>query len=249
MKTVGRKSRRTRRRRPLRIRKRVMKPYRRSHTRMTKSMPVIPQRLITKLKYNETHVFSLSRATNTTQYLFPAITPIIQYRTSLYDPNWTSGVIQQHQPYWYDQWTPSIYNNYRVFGIKYRIEAVADSEQALWWVGVRHALSDVQLSPGDFRLAMENPQCIMRRCTSWATPNQCTILSGYMSTAKTLGVPYRDVADDGYYASVYNDNPTKMAYLQLFAATTRRDSDPEVKFNVRLTFYCELFGNSTPPIS
>jgi len=172
----------------------------------------------------------------------------VQFMTSLYNPRGSPA--GGHQPYWYDQWMPTtttygMYGRYRVYGIKYHITVQNRGMNESWYVGVRPQ-KDLNVET--------NLQTLMERKDSKVliggsvNSNARCVLKGYMSTAKALGVSTTEIKNEEWFAADYNANPVKQAALMVYASHNYTGSFT-FDATIRLTYYAELFGRSTPVAS
>lgn len=173
---------------------------RRPYTKISR-MPV-SERYFTRLRYSEGISFTIPAALSLTAYIF---------QSSVYDPDFTST---GHQPLWRDT-LATMYNRYRVFGIKYRVEFRNTNVQQMTYVYIKHS---------DNSTTETNPNTLRERGEGQAKNldslyGRANVLSGYLSVAKCHGLSKREFYDDDGFIAAIGANPAKMAYLQLYATT------------------------------
>lgn len=213
-----RRRRTTRRKRPYTRRQPYRYRRRTNHLRMPLARPK-SQRL--KLKYCETDQSFSTAALAISSYI---------YQTSLFDPYVAVG---GHQPMYFDQWA-AIYSAYRVYGIGYRIQCTRlnDSAGSLTLL-VRHSSSSTADSSSVTARERKNV-----KYTAVAAGTTKTI-TGYMSLAKTLGVPKSSIVDNIYGAPV-TANPASMAYL-LIEVMNDTGAALSCMLSIQLMYYCEMY--------
>lgn len=221
--THRRKPRRSaRRKKPLR---RIMRPS----MRMIRSP--IPERIFVKLRYSEISTVTCAVAYQLYQFA--------TYSSSVYDPN-KSGI--GHQPMWRDQYA-TLYQEYRVRGFSYRVQAANRNANEAGWFGVNH--SSIQaITDTDIQNWCERRTAKVRMLGGLPGGSSKSSVKGYLSVAKTNGVAPTVVAhDDRYFAQVGTDPPT-MAFLQVAAQGAWAGQVFDVQ--VDLTYYVEFFDLVTP---
>jgi hypothetical protein len=97
---------------------------------------------------------------------------------------------------------------------------------------------------------MEDKSTNWRMGGSINANNAIVHIRGYMDVAKTLGVSKMAIKEDEYYASNYNSDPIKLAFLNVYAWSTKASAEPfTMNMTVTLTYYATLFGRNTPNTS
>ena len=202
---------------------------------ISRSLRDIPDRMFVKLKYCKPVYWNVDPGLG--------LTNVQTMYSSLYDPE---GSITGHQPYWYDQWTPSIFRRYRVYGIKYHLTVMNPTLNQTWYVGVQPQ-SDL-VNETVLETLMERKNAIVKTGGSVGSSDQKVYIKGYMSVAKTLGLSRGEIRNEEYFAADYNANPIKMAALKIYLNHTYGNS---VAFDgtLRCTYFAELFQKATPPSS
>lgn len=174
-----------------------------------------------KLKYCETDQSISVAALSVSNYT---------YQTSLFDPYTPAG---GHQPMYFDQWS-AIYQGYRVFGIGYRIQLTRlnDSAGSLTLL-VRHSPSSTADTSSVTARERKNVRYVPVAAGTTRT------ITGYMSLARTLGVPKKSIYDNIYSATT-SANPSSMAYLLI---QTFNDTGAALSgmLAIQLMFYCEMY--------
>lgn len=162
---------------------------------------------------------------------------------SLFDPN-VSGA--GHQPAGYDQMM-AIYEEYLVYGVKYRIMA-ANSEASLEAIhGV--TISDEINTKSDPRIYMENGNC-QWKCASGRGGPSLTEFTGYVDLAKFHGVEPQNYMDDSDYKALSGSSPSERAYLHIWCAPMNASSDiGDQTWYVELTYYAVLSGGKLNNLS
>ena len=190
----------------------------------------MPERLFTKLKYGVTYAIAIPGSAGSVSNL-NYFAPLLQ--TSLYDPEYNSG---GHQPMWYDQ-LGTFYNKYKVYGIKYKftLTNIDGTKPFCLVVDPSHTAT----TDNNFQLVAERQGTKMR----WGNgvySNRPVVVRGYMSTARAIGVPSRDIRADAYYEGDWNANPVRVGYLKAYVHTT--DSVvANMEVRVEAIYYAELY--------
>lgn len=194
-----------------------------------KSLQPIAQRYITKLKYAEVVTVNLGTA---------AFGTLRMNLNSLYDPN-QSGI--GHQPYGFDQ-LATLYNRYRVIGCKYKINAISTGYYQLAALPGNDVISVSNVSE-----AREQPRC---RYVLQAPNAPMRILSGYVSIPSLFGRTKQQYMADDRYQSVYNNSPSELAILNIFAGTASEAGGTEnIYLNVEMEYLVEFFDQNRLPQS
>lgn len=190
-----------------------------AYTRVSK-FPVA-ERYFTRLSYVETFNFNITVASTPYQYLF---------RTGLFDPDVT---VTGHQPYYRDQ-LATLYNKYRVFGIKYDIELKNTNTSALTWAYVKH--SDNMTPETNFQTMVERKEGNLKSLDS--SSGRTNRIRGYLSTPKCFGITKKEFYADEDFIGAIGADPTKQAYLHCYAVCS---STCLISCLIRLEFYAEFF--------
>lgn len=220
------RSKRSSRVKPMRRILRRKRVYRRRRTIAKKpytkiSRMPIAERLFTKLRYSEIITFTMSSPNVLSSYLF---------QTSIYDPDVTAV---GHQPLWRDT-LATMYNRYRVFGIKYTIALKNTNVSQLTWAYVKNSdNSTTETNPNTLRERNEGKPLMLDSLNG-----RTNIVSGYLSASKAHGLSKREFYDDDGFISAIGTNPSKMAYLHLYTLTMH--SSAIVHAQVDLQYYVEF---------
>lgn len=200
----------------------------------TKIMRSIPDRMLVKLSYIDT--FQSANIALTAGR--PTVQLLKSYRSSTFDPDFAVG---GHQPLWYDQYQ-TLYQKYRVYGIKYDITVQNVGQNEVFYVLVRPG--SAQIVESNYETLMERKNCQWRVGGSVNGGGRIR-LKGYMSVAKTLGVPKKQVALDDEFESAWGNNPPKQAFLNMYVANWL-GSGTTLTYTVRLTYFASLHDRVTP---
>lgn len=191
---------------------------------ITKQLSAIPDRLFTKLRYCD--VASVTIASGL------LINPLT-YRSSLFDPKSGSA----HQPLTFDQYAPAMYSTYRVMGMKYHITVINSKINETWFASVEHENDTNVVATTSLQTLFERQIAKVRIGGQQYSPSNRVYLKGYMSVAKTMGVPLATVKDDDKFSAYYNVAPARFALLNLYMSHNNVSSQT---FDVitRITYYC-----------
>lgn len=199
--------------------KRVPSKLNKPYTKINRML--VPERVFTTLRYSE--VLTL------TCPVVGALTPYI-FQTSIFDPDFSGG---GHQPLWRDQ-LATLYNRYRVFGMKYKVVWKNTQINQLSVAYVKH--SDNSTTETNFNTLSERRE---GRAVALDSANgRCNYSSGYLSIPKAYGISKKEFYDDDGFISVIGASPTKMAYLHLYLMSLLANA----VFNVFVTidYYVEF---------
>lgn len=214
-------------RRPLARRRRYRKrrivrrngPY----TRFSR-MPVA-ERYFCKMNYSDSITISCTA---------PAVLFGYQFQTSLWDPDYSGG---GHQPLWRDQ-IAALYQRYRVFGMKYTISWKNTNVSQLTWAYVKQ--TDTAVVDTNPNTLVERKEGVLKMLD--ALSGRTNIVRGYMPTYKPFGLSKKEFYDDdGFIGNILSD-PTKKAFLQLYAQTL--NTTAIVQAQVDLVLYVEFMDRA-----
>lgn len=187
----------------------------------------VPDKIMTKLRYSEAIVVNLSTPSVLGSYLF---------RTSIYDPDFTS---LGHQPLWRDQ-LDYLYTKYRVHGIKYRLTIVNTNVNQLTGGAIVHQPdSTLETNLNTIRERRNSRTFVL----NGASAGSNRIMTGFMHTGAPHGLTKSDFMADEDFEAAMNANPVKNSFLAMYFYTLH--SSAIVHIQCDLTFYVELLGRVT----
>ncbi len=180
-----------------------------------------PYKLSTKLKYHTNTNFNPAAITYSHNW----------NANSLFDPDRTGT---GHQPLYFDQLCPTVYNRYRVKAFSYR--AVISGANTPLKVQFHFQNNNNSNDYEDLGEAVGTKQTIVN---AMASGGKCiSYVKGYCSLKRLLGQSTNDDRDQ----AVYNSSPTNVCILGMLL--TSLDGSTNISaFNLDLTFtyYCDLF--------
>lgn len=194
-----------------------------------------------KLKYTQN--FTLTINTGTSGSAFGNVATQT-FQSSLYDPDFTGT---GHQPIYFDTLTPNVYGYYRVYGIAYTIMAMNTNTTQMMPVCIEYSSYSTPKTvstPADWQTLTEIPG--MRKYQINPAGMGPRYMKGYMSVAKTLGVPGAAVRTDDRFRALYNSNPADMAYIHFYVTSGNVSASNICQLQVQLTYYCEFEGLKEP---
>ncbi len=167
---------------------------------------------------------------------------------SLFDPDYTGT---GHQPYMYDQLT-SVYNKYIVEEVEWhvRFRQIAASPLTTLWCGLS-LITDTNVAASASGDTLNE---IRERSTALTAPlaavnNSSNFKSwrGKVSLRKLFGLSaaqyYGDQED---FAALYNANPSRQCFLELFLIDPDSGSSTTVEADVELVYHAKMFGFVAP---
>jgi len=211
-----RKSRNTRRRRPRARRMRLRRPVRGVNTR-SQSGP-LANVLNTKFAYETGWQTSSA-----------SLVPITFRLNSLYAPEYTYA---GHQPRGFDE-MQALYKFYRVLGVKFVITGYNYASVPCY---IGYNIDPIPTAPGDTNSYYEARRAVVR-CVK---PESTTIIKGYTSVAKALGVSPSKVRTDDQFAADVGSNPVQIPFIHVFAHAMNSTSSCVTNISLKMTFYCQL---------
>lgn len=153
----------------------------------------------------------------------------------MYDPDYTG---LGHQPLWYDQVAP-MWSKYRVYGIKYVLEAMNTNTNQLATMVVQHSSDIAELPETGNAFSTLRERNNSRTYTLTSSQGRPIKVKGYMSTYRPFGMTKTDfIGDEDFEAAIAN-TPAKTAYLHTYFVTF--NSTAIINLQVRLVYYVELF--------
>lgn len=186
----------------------------------------VPDRIFSQFTYCDNYNFTIPAAGSaglTSQ----------AWWTSMYDPDY-SGL--GHQPLWYDQVAP-MWSRYRVYGIKYILEAMNTNTNQLATCVIQHSNDIPESAAAGFNTIRERRNS--RTYTLTSANGRPIRIKGYMSTYKPWGMTKTDYIGDEGFEAVVGATPTKCAYLNSYWVT--QNTSCAINLQVRLVYYVELF--------
>lgn len=187
-------------------------------TNVNRSLTPFAARYITKMKYSQIALFSLTNGYSQVMNL-----------NSVFDPD-RSGV--GHQPYGFDQLSP-IYNRYRVIACSYVINAYSGSDPIRFGV-----LPSNEIPPiGDMNELCENPR------SRWTIqlPNGSTqTVKGSVSIPSLCGRTKSQYMADDRYQALCTANPQELALLSIYAQSLA-GVNVNVNVTITLNYTVEFF--------
>lgn len=217
-------------------RKRSMRATRRVYRRRRVARPVklsltngFPRKLIDKLRYCDAYNITINTSGGPLTGIWSQV-----LQTSLYDPDLT---LTGHQPMYFDQ-LAAIYAKYRVYGIGYHITFCNTNTSQLMPVVILHTPNSSVVSTSNWNLIEE--QTGSRKVVIGPSSSKPTVVKGYISIARTLGISGVDVRTDPNFEAAINSNPARMAFLHLYASSLNTSAGNIMNVNMRLTYYCEF---------
>lgn len=206
-------------------------PFRRKRHAARSSVMVshrapISDRYLCRLKYAE-HVTLVTGVAPTSQ---------LWRANSLFDPNQT-GV--GHQPLGFDQLS-ALYNQYRVYGCKYRITFHNQNTANLINVAVvkkkDNSVSTV------FSTIEEKPYAQTDMLNISLGSHSSRTFTGYASCARMLGVTKNTYNADDQFTAAVTANPTANPTIQCYVHEIAGLTGYNVHVDVQLEYYCVFFG-------
>lgn len=206
-----------------RYRKRPRKYNRRVRPYTKISRQPVAERYFTRLNYAEN--LELTLALPNTLYAY-------QYRSGIFDPDVTGT---GHQPLWRDTLV-TMYSNYRVYGIKYKIAIAGGSSIDMTAAYVKHN-SDNVLDTNQYTLRerKEGRSVIVNGYSG-----KVGFIKGYMSVPKVFGIGKKEFISDEGFTSATTSDPTKLAYLQIYGVT--QGGSTKLTMQLDLTYYVEFYN-------
>lgn len=192
-----------------------------------------PDRMITKLEYRTSGIYSV------------AATPgYIDYNlNSIYDPEIAVG---GHQPLWTDQYE-AVYNKYRVFRCKYEVKIMALSTGG---TPARYvALASAQapgVLPTNIGDAWEQNRTANQVLPSG--PDRVTTVRGNIALPKLQGQTSVEFKGDDGNDALLTANPTNPAVLRTIIESVN-GNETQYTYDIRLTYFVEFFDRKTPHVS
>lgn len=195
---------------------------------MKSSSTPIPDRYFTKLRYTDIHGMSFTGGSGV---------PATQsYRiNSIFDPDLTGT---GHQPLGHDEMA-TLYNRYRVYGMKYRI--TLSNQSTTDYADICVSLRPNTTTYSSIYTAMEsayNQKSIVGPETG---SRNISIIKGYASVAKLRGISKRQLAIEEDYGALFGSNPGNIPLLTIFAQNQNSATSITVNARVDLVYYVCLY--------
>ncbi len=193
----------------------------------------ISNRVRTCLRYKDSFTVSLAAAAaGNTQFNL----------NSLYDPYYTGT---GHQPYKFDQLTPSIYTRYRVYYCAWKVAfGSAGSTMFYTVVPTNGDLATAVTGAASFNGAGELPYAKSDGTGSGGCP--LAIFEGGISLNMLAGYTVNEYEADDRFQAQYNASPTELMLLNICYYWPSALGTADVHFQVELCYDAELMD---PPIS
>ncbi len=167
---------------------------------------------------------------------------------SVYDPDYTGT---GHQPYMYDQLT-TIYKKYVVESVSYsvRFRQVAASPITSLWCGfslltdtnaAASAVGDTINEIRERSTALTAPLAAVNNAANFKTWKGNVVLRRLFGISE---MQYYGDEDD--FAAMYNANPSRQCFLELFLIDPDSGSSTTVEADVELTYHVKMFGFVAP---
>lgn len=212
-------------------RKRLARRPRGYPTLINRSLQPIAQRTIVKMKYAEAVTPQMTTGLSSAVYRFNL--------NSIFDPNRTGT---GHQPYGHDTFS-TMYNRYRVIGVKWNIQCVAPSGTDLPLQVAALPANEEQGSSGDSASSIrELPRA--RYITQGYAGAPVRSLKGYTSLPSLTGrTKAQYMADDRYQAQV-GSSPQELAILNIIVSFMNEfavGSTIYPPLNIEMTYVVEFF--------
>lgn len=187
---------------------------------ISRPLKYIPDRMFVKLRYMDIMMADI---------LPGNINKVTMFRNSLNAPREAGG----HKPLNYNEFCPNLYGKYRVFGIKYSITMKNRGISEAWYLAVR--AQNTMVLEQNLQTMMERQDAKVKQGGRYLT------IKGYMSVAKTAGVPNSEIHNEQLWSADYNADPVRQAYLYIYMAHSNAQT---VRFDgtIRLTYYAELYN-------
>lgn len=209
--------------------KRKFKKYvkRRKMKASLSKMPtmIVPDRVITKLRYN--HNFSMSTVAN--------VAKLQAYRmNSCYDPDFTNI---GGQPMGFDQWA-TLFSRYKVYGSKITVKThnMNNGVASLCRICLLPTLQSAALGT-DMAEVIEQPYA-KNTIQGWYQP---AYLKHYMTVEKILGLNKKTVEIETGFSAVTGENPGNEAFWHLYIQSADPSLTGTYWMTVTLTYYVEFY--------
>lgn len=185
----------------------------------------VPDRLFTKVRYRDVFEMLVNNAT----------TPVASktYRSSMYDPDLTNI---GHKPLWTDQ-LATLFKNYRIHGMKYRLNACNDQGSRLVFLAVQESDTTAETLP-NMNNILERRNA--RRFLIGSNDKPARI-KGYMPTGRPWGLTKQGMKADEDFEALFGTNPVKVSHLNLYAATNYPGATVTVTVEINLEIVVECF--------
>lgn len=223
-------------------RMKTLRVRRRRGPRVYRTLGGFPDSVQVKLRYSSFITLDPNPA-NPAQHLFRCI--------SVRDPDFTTGVIGDHQPMYYDQWA-GIYTKYTVKGSRCMMSWLAGAETnqnaipGLWGIYTTTSQQGVDVFNDTTGILEANNTTNMRICgnlnTGLTNPSKQSRVKAYFSTRDFFGI--RDPTDGSAYSaettSGTTGNPSQEAYFACYLADINGNNPGEQQFYVEIDYIVEF---------
>jgi len=147
-----------------------------------------------------------------------------------------------HQPLWFDQWFPHVYNKYRVYGVKYDVTVNNIQLNQSWNAFV--APQDGDFTETNVNTLLEQRNVHRKVGGGTGTPTQEVRLKGYWSVPKTVGVSKSQVKNSEGWGAVYNADPANLVYLAVYAGHNYWNNSAYFDYTAKFTYYVECYDRA-----
>lgn len=194
-----------------------------------KSASVVPDRMITKLKYHDDIIFTSG-----------AVRTVNVFRgNSLFDPDQTNV---GHQPLGFDQWS-SFYSKYRVYASKIVCKFVSQEETVPLFIIVV-PLNDNTTPSTD--AGFETAYAKTATMTGYQAKGEKTV-TNYMATAKIKSIKSIEYSEQ--YSALISASPAQEWFWYVICGSVDRTATPDAMAEITITYYCELFDRINLAVS
>ncbi len=198
------------------------------------TLPVAPDRVLTKLRYFESLVLDVALGVAT--YVFRL--------NSVHDPDFTGT---GHQPTGYDQWS-SFYQNWRVLRASFHLKLGRDEDSAVPAViNVGVGPAPATTAPTYLAMLLEDPRATWGQISNTGPGID---IRGAYDIRTLFGLSRAQFADVAYQSAV-GSNPTNTYYLIIFVELPNGANTVDVSGGILLEYEVEFFNrvNLSPSLN